>query len=307
MKRNIKVGIPSTLLYYKYKNLWDKFFCELNIDIVYSNNSNIETLRNGCLKVVDESCLALKIFMGHVMELENKCDYILIPRLASIKKDEQVCTYFMALYDLCNNIFDCNILKFNIDVDNNIDESDAFIDIGKTLGIDKIRSLKAYVVAKKHDDEIKKRQIIKQNFSLKENNLKILLVGHSYNLHDALIGKDISDYLINNNINIIYSDIYNKVNIDYEFSFISKTCYWTFNKELMGALIHYKDLVDGIILISSFPCGPDSLTNEMIVRNTDKPIITLIMDEFRNQSGVITRLESFIDVIKERRLVASHE
>lgn len=38
------------------------------------------------------------------------------------------------------------------------------------------------------------------------------------------------------------------------------------NKELLGAFSYYKDKVDGIILITAFPCGPDSLTNEMIIR-----------------------------------------
>ena len=60
--------------------------------------------------------------------------------------------------------------------------------------------------------------------------------------------------------------------------------------------------MDGIILISSFPCGPDSLSNEMILRKVKGiPMISIIRDELNSTTGLITRLESFIDLIKERK------
>ena len=60
--------------------------------------------------------------------------------------------------------------------------------------------------------------------------------------------------------------------------------------------------MDGIILLSTFPCGPDSLCNEMIIRKIkDKPIITIIVDELNNDAGLITRLESFIEILKDKK------
>ena len=52
----------------------------------------------------DEACLALKMYLGHIIDLKDKCDYILVPRMYSIKKNEQVCTNFNCLYDLVNNL-----------------------------------------------------------------------------------------------------------------------------------------------------------------------------------------------------------
>ena len=64
----------------------------------------------------------------------------------------------------------------------------------------------------------------------------------------------------------------------------------------------YKNKVDGIILLSTFPCGPDSLCNELIVRNIKNiPILTLIIDDINSNTGIITRLESFTDIIKTRK------
>ncbi len=68
----------------------------------------------------------------------------------------------------------------------------------------------------------------------------------------------------------------------------------------MGAITKYKNNVNGIIIISAFPCAPDSITNELIIRKIkNKPIITLIQDEETETTGLITRLESFIDIINK--------
>jgi len=297
---NIKIGIPRALLYYKYQYLWEKFFEELDIDTTISPITNKSIIENGSNIIVDESCLALKIFIGHVNELNNKCDYILIPRLESLKKKEKVCTNFMALYDLCHSLFSNKILEFNIDIEKGIKEIDAFIEIGRALNINKIKVIKAYYKAQRYYKEKIESKMLKQDLMLMDRRKKILLASHPYNLYDDFIGKPIVKYLEEANIIPIFSDLYES-NSD-EYQAISKDNYWTYSKEILNSIIHYKDIVDGIIIISSFPCGPDSLTNEMIIKKINNiPIITLIIDELNNNSGVITRLESFIDIIKLKR------
>ena len=89
-------------------------------------------------------------------------------------------------------------------------------------------------------------------------------------------------------------------NIEEESSIISEEVYWTFNKEILGAIGKYKDNVDGIILVSAFPCGPDSLINELVIRKIkDIPILNIILDEANSDTGLVTRLESFIDIINK--------
>ena len=86
----MKIGLPKALLYYYYAPLWKAFFNELNVDIIESNDTTAKTLILGKEKSIDESCLALKIYLGHIEELKDKCDYILVPRIYSITKSEQV-------------------------------------------------------------------------------------------------------------------------------------------------------------------------------------------------------------------------
>lgn len=298
----ITIGIPKALLYYKYSKLWISFFEELNIDIIISPNTSKKILEDGIHFSQDESCMAMKIYMGHIYYLLDKCDYILVPRLKCIKKNEKLCTNFSLLYDLVNNTFDKKIINYNVDIDHKEDELYAFVTMGLNLGFTYRKIIKAYHIAKNKEKLFKEREISKQKMIIANSNkIKILLAGHSYNLYDEFIGKPIENILEKNNIEIIYSDKYDDKYLDKEVKKISNKNYWTYNKEIIASISHYQDNVDGIILITSFPCGPDSLSNEMIIRNVDIPIINLIIDEEASTTGIITRIESFIDILEERR------
>ena len=147
----MKIGLPKALLYYHYAPLWKAFFNELNVEVIESNDTTAKTLILGKEKSIDEACLALKIYLGHIEELKDKCDYILVPRIYSLTKAEQVCTNFNALYDIVRNTFpDIKILNYNIDVKHHHSEKSGFIKIGKELGFSIIETLEAYNKAKRN-------------------------------------------------------------------------------------------------------------------------------------------------------------
>lgn len=298
----ITIGIPKALLYYKYSELWTSFFEELGCEIIVSPNTSKKILEDGIKFSLDESCMAMKIYMCHVYYLIDKCDYILVPRLKCIKKHEKLCTNFSALYDLVNNIFDKKLINYNVDVEHKENELYAFVTMGLSLGFSYRKIVSAYHIAKEKEKMLKEREISKQKSIIASSNkIKILLAGHPYNLHDEFIGKQIENVLEKNDIEIIYSDKYDTKYLEQEVKKISPKNYWTYNKEIIGAISHYQELVDGIILITSFPCGPDSLSNEMILRNVKIPITNLIIDEANSDTGLLTRIESFIDILEERR------
>ncbi len=297
------------MLYYYDKDLWIEFFKNLGIDVIISPNTNKKIVDSGTKLAPSEACLSLKIYLGHIIELKDKCDYILIPRLYSLKKNEQVCTNFNALYDLVNNLFDVNILNYNVDISTKNYQLLGFLSIGEQLGFSYIKSYKAYKYAEKIKRMKQKKQELLQQKEIEENKdkIKILLAGHPYNLYDSLIGKSVIDFLKENNITILYSDKINHELVDEECRKISTDIHWTHNKEIVASTKYYEDIVDGIILISSFPCGPDSLMNEQISHKIKKvPIITLIFEDLNNDAGIITRLESFIDILNNLK-ESSHE
>lgn len=302
MKTKIKIGIPRALLFYRYQKLWLNFFNDLDCEVICSPCTNKRILEDGIKHSIDESCLALKVYLGHVKWLENKVDYILVPRLKCLKKHEKMCTNFNALFDIVNNTFDLPLLDYNIDVEEFKTEKRAFLKIGKILHKTKKETLKAYYKAKRIDKREKEYRYLKQELLLKENKgIKILLASHDYNLYDALVGERIIFLLRNLNVDIIYSDIFEEKKIKGLYKNLSKTLYWTYNREMLSSIEFYTKDIDGLILLSVFPCGPDALINEIILRRFKKPVTNIIIDELTSEIGLQTRIESFIDIIKSMK------
>ena len=71
------------------------------------------------------------------------------------------------------------------------------------------------------------------------------------------------------------------------------------NRELIGSILLLKDRIDGIVLVSAFPCGPDSMTDDAIMRCIHgMPILNLMIDAQSGTAGVETRIESFVDILR---------
>lgn len=305
--KKITVGIPRGLLFYYDSNLWITFFEELGIQTIISENTTKKTLKIGESKSIDEACLSLKIYLGHVEELIGHCDYIFIPRLFSIKKKEQVCTNFNCLYDLVHNLYsEANLIFYNIDLQHRNSERKAYIELGRELGFSVIESMEAYAKAKRKFLEDSKEKFLKQKEKLTSPKMKVLLAGHPYNLYDSYVSGSVVKFLEHQDLEIIYSDILDLDLVDYECMGFSKDVHWTHSKRLLAGIHYYAPFVDGIILFSSFPCGPDSLTTEMLKGKLTCPILQLVVESESSETGVMTRLESFFDILQIKREV-SHE
>ena len=298
--KDIKIGIPRSLYFYYYGNLLKNFFENLGCEVVISPKTNKEIINDGIKYSYSEMCMSLKNFIGHVFYLKDKVDYIVIPRIDNYGINDQTCTNFLAIYDIINNIFDLNILNYNIDYQKHEDEIKGFIKMGVDLKFNYTDIINAYNKAKIEDMNLKDRLIRENNYKLSSSNLKILVVSHPYNTYDEYIGRPIIKVLEDNNITVIYSDLFNSSKTNKLSKKLSKNLYFKFNKENIGSIELVKDKIDGIIFLSTFPCGPDSLVNELVLRKIKVPSINIIIDDVDSLAGIETRIESFIDIIKER-------
>ena len=298
--KDIKIGIPRSLYFYYYGNLLKNFFENLGCEVVISPKTNKEIMENGIKYSYSEMCMSLKNFIGHVFYLKDKVDYIVIPRIDNYGINDQTCTNFLAIYDIINNMFDINILNYNIDYQKHEDEIKGFIKMGVDLKFNYTDIINAYNKAKIEDMNLKDRLIRENNYKLSSSNLKILVVSHPYNTYDEYIGRPIIKVLENNDITVIYSDLFNSSKTNKLSKKLSKNLYFKFNKENIGSIELVKDKIDGIIFLSTFPCGPDSLVNELVLRKIKVPSINIIIDDMDSLAGIETRIESFIDIIKER-------
>ncbi len=292
----VKIGIPKALTYYYFDKFWKYFFERLDVDIVYSPDTNIDILNRGIKVANDEMCLSLKVYFGHIDYLKDKCDYILLPRIENDGIDNQTCTNFLGLYDLVNNLFDVKILDYNIKGYNVLSE---LIRMGSIINISSSEIENAYYYAlRKSKEEEQKQNKLQLEKLHKPNNHKVLLVSHPYNTYDNIIGKPIIDELKKYNLEIIRCDQFEGQVTNKKALELSPNLYWKYSKESIGSIL-LSDDVDGIIFLSSFPCGLDSLVNELVMRKINKPYLNIIIDDISSLTGIETRIESFADIIYE--------
>lgn len=301
----MKIGIPRALLYHRYDVLWTKYFQELGFETVISPVTNKTILEDGDRYAIDENCLSSKLFFGHVSALIGKCDYIFVPRIANYGQDGVLCSRFEALYDIAVNTFRGKGTEFitcDIDVEQKKSELDAYASLALQFDMTMTEGARAYEAAKEAARAAQQRKIEAQEALLEKDGIKILVVGHSYNLHDTYIGMPIVQALKKLDAIPLLADSVDLDVVRNRCTNICKSVPWMVNRELVGAIDMYHDVVDGIILITAFPCGPDSMMNEMIIRRVkDKPILNLLLDSQDGNAGIETRLESFVDIIRFRK------
>jgi predicted nucleotide-binding protein (sugar kinase/HSP70/actin superfamily) len=137
--------------------------------------------------------------------------------------------------------------------------------------------------------------------------LRVAFIGHSYNLFDTDINKDLLTLTKKLGMEIMTSDSLSEKEIDRGVSDLSKEIYWSSGREIVGSLFHFlSGGVNGVIFLTSFKCGIDALLQEFIkrslkVRESSIPLLILSFDEHTGREGLTTRLEAFRDVMEEQK------
>lgn len=298
----VKIGIPRSLYYYYYKDLWINFFEKLSCEVVVSPRTTREIMNLGVKYATDEMCVAMKNYLGHVAYLKDKCDYILIPRIDNYGLDNQTCTNYLSTYDIICNLITDKILNYNIDIVHHQTEEVAFLKLGKILGYNPKLIRRVYDEAKEDAMMIREKDIKKNMAKLKSHRKKILIVSHPYIIYDSYLGEDIQKYLSSFDVEIIYSDKFHSGLTNRMSRSFSKELYFKYSKESIGALALIEKIIDGVIFITAFPCGPDSLVNELVMRKLKIPYLNLIIDDIDATAGMETRIESFVDIIERNSI-----
>ncbi len=314
-------------MYYKYYPIWKAFFEELDFEVVLSDKTNNKIMDEGSRYAIDEICIPLKLYYGHVLNLIRKeIDYLFVPRYISTTFGTYMCPKFLGLPDMVRGTLDNlpTIIELEIDLRKKPNFYSAY-ETGRQLNRPVSKIMKAFnksIKIYKFFREIMERgftfqqalALINKNPSeipqkAEENNAEatIAIIGHGYNIHEPFINMDLLKKLKKMNVKVITLenlpiDIFKKRTI------ITNTLknYWGNEEEILSAmnyLFEQKD-IDGIIFICSFCCGPDSLIDEIITRDAKKinlPYICLVLDEHSGQAGVITRIEAFVDMIIRKK------
>ncbi|MFL0250793.1 acyl-CoA dehydratase activase-related protein [Clostridium neuense] len=295
----MKVGIPKGLLSYRYYPFFKTFFSELGAQIITSPDTNKDILNLGIKYSIDEACLPIKIFHGHVAYLKDKCDIILIPRIMQLKESEFICPKFCGLPEMIvNDISNMpKIISFPIYSYN----KKSFITFIKNSGA--IFTKNIYKIKNAYSKALLAQKSSILGIQDKDYNINIALVGHPYNIYDTYSNLNLIKKLHKLGIGVITEEAIDENLINNETSSLFKKPFWTFARESYGFSVFSakNNLVHGIIYISSFSCGIDSVLIELIKNKLKSfPMLILKIDEQTGEAGFDTRLEAFADMLERR-------
>ena len=307
------------------------FFTDLGIEIVLSDKTTKKTLANGSAIVVSETCLPVKVYVGHVLNLLGKgVDKIFVPSIQSIAPKIYNCSKIRGLPDLIRNVIkketfgDFQIIEATFDKSEKNQGLYEFLrETVAPFGItDEKRIKKASKAGWKVYNNFKVMSAsgmgYKQAMSYalqgkvfiqretREYPISVALVAHGYNIYDERVSMNVFDKLANMDVKVYSANELTDEQMEEGINSLGQNIYWANENEMTGCAGHYlKDnKIDGIITITAFGCGPDSLMVERITRKSkqfSKPLLNLTIDEHTGEAGFITRLEAFVDMLYRKK------
>ncbi len=326
----IKIGIPRALLYYQYFPAWKTFFEALGAEVVVSSPTTRTMLTEGSARVVADTCLPVKVFLGHVLSLVGECDYIFIPAVRSVQNRVYNCSKFLGLPDMTKAVIPESPPILEVDVDINRGRNELYKSIykmGRRFTPNPVKLRQAGIAAwqaflnyreimpvrKMTPPEVMKgmlSSLVKErkvdSGQQSSSRSTIALIGHPYLLYDDYVNHRIIRRIKQAGNRVVTPEMLTIMELNSAVNRLVGGAYWTYEEEVVGAGGHYLQTgADGVIGIMAFGCGPDSLMMDAVRRQAARlgsvPFMCLTVDEHTAEAGIVTRLEAFIDMMQRRK------
>ena len=325
-----QIGIPRAISYYNNYPFYYGFFKSLGYEVVISDKTTTKLINEGSKYVVSDTCLPIKVYVCHVVNLLDKgCDTIFVPSLQSTAFKINNCSKIRGLPEIIRNVIDRDfkMIEPTLDKTENIGLNDFCTMIANDLEIFDENTIKSAMKTgfEMYNNFLEMTQsgvsytealknalngkIVKKTVDIVRP-ISVVVMAHGYNLFDEHISMNLikklekMDVKVYTGLNVAKDDAVAAIKNIGEFQ------YWANELDLTGTAAHYllNNKIDGIIALSAFGCGPDSLMfQEMEYHAKEKnvPIIHLTVDEHTGEAGFVTRLDAFVDMlIRKKRLNA---
>lgn len=318
----MKIGIPRALLFYYYYPFWKTLFEKLGCEVVVSDETNAKIVSDGSEASVSEICVPIKIFNGHVLNLLSKdVDFVFVPQFHKAGK-EWYCPKFigienLALYGMEDKKDRLLVLDMFTKTDEIYDLT-CYLPLCDKLGVSK-KELKGAIGAAKSVFESFRELLSNGNNAFEaidilegkkvekadKKPLKIALLGYVYNVYDNYVSMNTIKRLGEMGAEVLTFDMQPDSCLTPDRK-KRREPFWVFARKVYHAGLNLieKGEIDGIIHITAFGCGPDSVIGKLLeIKAAEKaiPFMTMRVDEHTGDNHAQTRLEAFTDMIKMRK------
>jgi predicted nucleotide-binding protein (sugar kinase/HSP70/actin superfamily) len=319
-----RIGICRALHAYHHYAFWRALFTELGWEVVLSTPTDRAAIEQGVRLSPSELCLPAKAFLGQVARLKDQVDVLFLPRIVCTRVVNDWffgCPKAIALPDLTRAIFDSlppivePILDERLrteqqafrsaiaDCDHQADFRRAFRHATASAEAATLRTREDGSPLHMFSEQRTKERGPETGHARPA--VRIGVVGHSYLLFDSGLSLDLLDKIRQAGAQpiVVFPTV---AEVERE-SQRDNLLNWYYELELLAAARRLLEVerVDGLLLVTSFACGTGAVTNELIqraaVHKHGVPTILLMLDEHTGEAGVVTRIESFVDVLRLRR------
>lgn len=320
--------------YYDYFPFWAGFFRGLDLELITSPLTNRQVLEQGLKKASDETCLPIKLLVGHIQALSGMgVDALFLPRMVSVEEKTYLCPKLLGLPE---SVFasvpegmgvltlDFNMRQGKRRVIRTLEE------FAEGLGKTGAEARQGFLLAQNWQEHYESRRHEGRSFgesmgefdprlageagrTIRFDNsdrdesaavLTVALVGHPYLTQDNYANLNLVAKL-GERAHVRFIEEMEPQGIEQGLQGLHKSVFWSHARKIMGAGASYigDEAVDGVIYLSCFGCGTDSMTQDMvarIARQQHKPYMVLTLDEHSGEAGLVTRLEAFLDMTERR-------
>ncbi len=309
------IAIPRCLQFFEWLPLFATFFQELGYKVILSPPTSKEIIKKGCEISPIEACFPIKIALGHIKALfDVGVKKIFFPQITDLPPEHpafevgKVCPYVQSVSWIAPASLNFKVAGIQLITPVlHLGRPKALVrkeikKLGELLSEPWSRVKKAWEKGEEAQREfhtwLKKRG--RELLEAYKDQIVLVIVGRPYNAFDpganlgihykirklGLLGLPV-DMLPLEEVNELYG-------LD--------NMYWEYGQRFLLAAHYIRETPNLFpIYFTNFSCGPDSFIEHFFGELlAGKPFIEIEVDEHSAEAGVVTRLEAFVDSIKDK-------
>ncbi|MDI7267383.1 MAG: acyl-CoA dehydratase activase-related protein, partial [Myxococcota bacterium] len=305
--RRRSVGLPRASMMIEYLPFWATLLRELGFRAVLSPPSTSRTLELGNRHLPAETCLPIKMVFGHVAALRDAgVDHILVPSVVTLddpaRKTGQVCPFTSAVPFMARAAIDTDILTPALVLGKEFGHfAEEMTPVLDALGVPAAGLRAAYDQAVAAQTAFRRALRLRGEAILESDFAHALVVvGRPYNLFDRYLNLNLGRHLRRLGM-LAFPQGFLPAD-DVSLADHGEALPWRFPRDAMRAAVwSLRDPRLHTVLVTNFGCGPDSFVQKyMADALSDRSLLVLEFDEHRGEAGMVTRIEAYLDQIKEQ-------
>jgi predicted CoA-substrate-specific enzyme activase len=312
------IGLPMLLNMWELLPFWMTFLTEIGYAPVLSDPTNKKTIREGVENIIFEACFPVKLAHGQVLNLINRgIKRIFLPSMVNMRRPIEnvsntfACPYAQSFPYTVKASIDFRALGVCVDTpviyfgQKQKTTLKNLADYVRQLGRSRGEARRAFEKALQVQEGFYRRLAAEGRNAAKQwrrDDIAVVLVGRPYNSTDPGANLNIHRKLADLGVQSIPLDML--PGADYmETDEDLKNMYWAYGHRILKAariIREERNLYP--VYITNFGCGPDSFISHFFKAALQgKPFLQLEIDEHSADGGAVTRLEAFLDSVRNAR------